>query len=66
MSSSLESFDIFEVMLCWFLFTVKVDLFPPIFSHTGAFPDLAGAAASALLDIGEFYKLTIYLSALYE
>lgn len=65
MDSSLESFDVFEVVLCWFLLTVKADPFPPIFSHTGAFPDLAGAAAGALLDVGEFYKLTIYLSALY-
>lgn len=55
MGSSLESFDIFEAMLCWFRLTVKADLFPPIFSPTGAFPDLAGAAAGALLDVGELF-----------
>lgn len=55
MGSSLESFDIFEAMLCWFLITVKANLFPPIFSHTEAFPDLAGAAAGALLDVGELF-----------
>lgn len=55
MGSSLESFDIFEAMLCWFLLTVKADLFSPIFSPTGAFPDLAGAAAGALLDVGELF-----------
>lgn len=55
MGSSLGSFDIYEVMLCCFLLIVKADLSPPMFSHIGAFPDLAGAAACALLDVGKLF-----------
>lgn len=67
MGSSLESFDIFEAMLCWFLITVKADLFPPIFSIQELFLILQELQLEPSSVLGSsFYRLTICISALYE